>query len=328
MKERYVALDGLRGLAALIVLVHHAGMGLAGGTILPSGYLAVDFFFLLSGFVVSAAYEHRFADGTAPFFKARLWRLVPTMWLGIALGTIWALWSGSDLVAIYLVAALLFIPISLGPFGVFMLNGVQWSLFFELFANAAHALCLWQLRTRTLALISLLAFFVVLGASWHFGTVSVGDRGETFLAGFPRVFASYLAGMVLFRVRLPRMKIPSPFIILPVTIVAAGILEPKWLIEPLAILLWPLVLIGGIRRSTAFPRLSTWAGAISYPLYAVHLPVIYAVNGNGPTNWVNFTIGVSLSVLLAAVVAWLLAVPKRGSNVKVGGQTGRVPLVD
>ncbi|MEO6359891.1 MAG: acyltransferase [Sphingomicrobium sp.] len=308
MRERYIGLDGLRGVAALIVLLHHVGQNFGFPRVLPSGYLAVDFFFLLSGFVVSAAYEHRFADGPLPFFKKRLVRLVPTMWIGVLLGWSYFVWREGELFGGPLVAALLFMPLALDRFTIFMLNPVQWSLFFEMFANATHALCLWVLRTRALVILSLISFALLAVSAWYFGSVCAGDRGSTFLAGFPRVFTTYIAGMVIFRMlhRLPRFSIPSPFLILPAAIILAGAIEPKWLIELSTIALWPVLVIAGIQKPVMFPRLASWAGAISYPLYAVHVPALFLVEtvlgpGIGPAIVATVT-----AVTLAAIVSILI----------------------
>ncbi len=81
-KPHYEILDGLRGVAALMVVWYHIceGYALAAGdaviTFLNHGYLAVDFFFILSGFVLGYAYDDRWAKGftTGDFFKRRLIR--------------------------------------------------------------------------------------------------------------------------------------------------------------------------------------------------------------------------------------------------------------
>lgn len=95
-KPHYELLDGLRGVAALLVLFYHIFEGLsfaAGGTpitVINHGYLAVDFFFILSGFVISYAYDDRWGKTmtTGNFFKRRLIRLHPMIIMGVILGTI------------------------------------------------------------------------------------------------------------------------------------------------------------------------------------------------------------------------------------------------
>ncbi len=84
-KPHYELLDGLRGVAALLVVFYHIfeGFSFAGGgtliTVINHGYLAVDFFFILSGFVIGYAYDDRWKKNMTlkGFFKRRLIRLHP-----------------------------------------------------------------------------------------------------------------------------------------------------------------------------------------------------------------------------------------------------------
>ena len=91
-KPRYEVLDGLRGVAALMVVAYHMLEVLGNGdhTVQPlnHGYLAVDFFFALSGFVIGYAYDDRWAKGMTlwQFFRRRLVRLHPLVVLGTLLG--------------------------------------------------------------------------------------------------------------------------------------------------------------------------------------------------------------------------------------------------
>ena len=101
-KPHYDLLDGLRGVAALLVVWYHVfeGYAFAGGTTIDSinhGYLAVDFFFILSGFVIGYAYDDRWSKTLTmkDFFKRRLIRLHPMVIMGAVLGLITFLIQGS-----------------------------------------------------------------------------------------------------------------------------------------------------------------------------------------------------------------------------------------
>ena len=84
-KPRYEILDGLRGVAAIIVLVYHLCEGC--GIVLGHGYLGVDFFYALSGFVVGYAYDDRWGKmSIGGFFKRRIVRLHPMVIMGGLLG--------------------------------------------------------------------------------------------------------------------------------------------------------------------------------------------------------------------------------------------------
>ena len=95
-KPHYNILDGLRGVAALLVVWYHVHEGFsfaAGGTVITGinhGYLAVDFFFILSGFVIGYAYDDRWGKTLTlgNFFKRRLIRLHPMVVMGTIVGAI------------------------------------------------------------------------------------------------------------------------------------------------------------------------------------------------------------------------------------------------
>lgn len=89
-KPRYEVLDGLRGVAAIMVLLFHCletYIPVFGTQHINHGYLAVDFFFVLSGFVIGYAYDDRWNRmSTWDFFKRRLVRLHPLVVAGTLLG--------------------------------------------------------------------------------------------------------------------------------------------------------------------------------------------------------------------------------------------------
>ena len=153
MRERFTTLDGLRGVAAICVVMFHRKTWF--GVVSPSnGYMAVDLFFALSGFVIAASYEHRFNYRMTPweFVKARFIRFYPLYFLGFSCSVILLvtqLFLDSRISQQYhrdwyaLPFALLAIPSpfvsDIGQF-VYPLNFPSWSLFFELFVNITYAL--------------------------------------------------------------------------------------------------------------------------------------------------------------------------------------------
>src|SRR5665213_3042073 len=89
-KPHFEILHGLRGLAAVVVVIFHF-MEIAiadyNNNFIAHGYLAVDFFFCLSGFVITYAYDSRIAGmGLKTFIKLRLIRLQPLVIIGSVLG--------------------------------------------------------------------------------------------------------------------------------------------------------------------------------------------------------------------------------------------------
>ena len=149
-KAHYDLLDGLRGVAALMVIWYHIfeGYAFAGGGIIETfnhGYLAVDFFFILSGFVIGYAYDDRWGRSLTmkSFFKRRLIRLHPMVIMGAVLGAITFCiqgciqWDGThialSMIMLSLLCSIFFIPAMPGAGyevrgngEMFPLNGPCW----------------------------------------------------------------------------------------------------------------------------------------------------------------------------------------------------------
>ena len=158
-KPHYDILDGLRGVAALLVVVFHLCEAHATShfdQLLNHGYLAVDFFFALSGFVIGYAYDDRWGRMTVGgFFKRRLIRLQPMVVLGMAVGAALFYFQDCDMwpvhaVPVWKMLAVMLVGMTLLPVPVSMdvrgwqemhpLNGPGWSLFYEYCANILYAL--------------------------------------------------------------------------------------------------------------------------------------------------------------------------------------------
>lgn len=315
----FLVLDGLRGLAALFVLAHHVEeSGLRFG-LFSRGYLAVDFFFILSGFVLSHAYDRRFAAGLAwgSFMQLRLRRLWPVMAIGVALGVALAWGDGAapDLLAIRTVAALLFVPLPLATIHLFPLNGVQWSLFFELFANALHGGPL--RRMPVVALVRLLVASVALlfVVAWLHGDLKVGHVAGGWLGGFARVLAGYIGGMLLYRLWCRfGAEVPRPDAGLACAGLVAALMAPAlcpaswWWVDPLLVVTaFPAIVWFGATATLA-PRwrgIAAASGAISYPLYAFHLPLLELGERLGDAVGGPAEAGFRIAAaLLAIALAW------------------------
>ena len=249
-KPHYNLLDGLRGVAALSVIWYHIfeGYAFAGGgaTIegINHGYLAVDFFFMLSGFVISYAYDDRWGSGltVGNFFRRRLIRLHPMVLFGALLGAVTFLaqgavtWQGTPVATTSVLLALLcaccFIPAWSGaPWEVrgngemFPLNGPSWSLFFEYIGNILYALLIRRLSDRALAALTLLTgaglTFFALADPQQYGTIGVGWTldGVNFAGGLVRMLFPFTLGMLLAR-RFHPVKVRGAFWICSAILVA------------------------------------------------------------------------------------------------------------
>jgi peptidoglycan/LPS O-acetylase OafA/YrhL len=322
-KPHYDILDGLRGVAALTVLCFHLFEAFATSHLdqkINHGYLAVDFFFMLSGFVVGYAYDGRWGTMTTKdFIKRRIIRLHPMVVMGAAIGAVMfytqgcSVWDVSQVsvagVFIAMLLGMLLIPSSpaneiRGVGEMFPLNGPSWSLFFEYIGNILYVLIIRRLGTRALAVLVFvagcgLAAFAILAA---LGDICVGFSltGAEFTGGSLRLLFSFSAGLLLSRVFKPT-KIKGAFWVCGLSVVALlsvpriGGANYLWMNgiydTACCVAFFPLlVYLGASGKSTdKYTRLiCKFFGDISYPLYMVHYPFIYLYYAWVKNNGLNF----------------------------------------
>lgn len=207
-KPRFEILDGLRGVAAMIVVAFHLFETYSKGPsyqILNHGYLAVDFFFVLSGFVIGYAYDDRWGRMTTwDFFKRRLIRLQPMVVLGCLIGAFWFYFSGAPgfelvmqtpwwkLLLIMLLGCIMFpTPPAMDIRGwqeINSLNGAQWSLLWEYIANIFYALVIRRFSTVALAVLVFLSAFLTVDLALNLdvsGLLAVREYAKyTVIGGF------------------------------------------------------------------------------------------------------------------------------------------------
>lgn len=291
--KRFLVLDGLRGAAALAVITDHTPSILS--DLLPGRYLAVDFFFALSGFVLAHVYGPRFVAGLTPvqFMRNRVIRLYPLYIAAILAGAVlvalkiiygWTHISWARLMASTLLsAAYLPVPYSLSPvnWSPFPFDGPAWSLFYELVVNIVFALIALRLTMRVNIFLLAVAACGVVFAAFTFGKLDGGYAYENFWAGLPRVGYAFFAGVLVYRLR-ERWRVPA----LPVwaalallfailAMPATGILRPAW--DALAaIVLVPLLIAfcANSRVDGMAARACATAGALSYGFYVFQQVVI------------------------------------------------------
>ena len=225
-RQHYAVLDGLRGIAAMLVLVFHLSevnvQGDAQGNLLPHGALAVDFFFCLSGFVIGHAYDRRWATMTlAQFARLRLIRLHPMVVVAVIEGLAAYLirpWHGpaptasAGQLAITFLAGVLVLPWRTLPErgdDTHSLDGPTWTLFQEYLGNIAYALVLRRLSLWALAALLLPAGALLVYGGMHYGTLSKGFGWDGFWMAPVRLAFPFITGLLLYRVidRLPRRRI-------------------------------------------------------------------------------------------------------------------------
>ena len=340
-KPHYHLLDGLRGVAALMVIWYHVfeGYAFAGGTTIDTfnhGYLAVDFFFILSGFVIGYAYDDRWGKNFTmkDFIKRRLIRLHPMVIMGAVVGAITfyiqgsVQWDGThigiSMVMLSLLCTIFFIPAMpgvgyevRGNGEMFPLNGPCWSLFFEYIGNILYALFIRRLSNKALTIVVVLlgvalASFAIFNVSGY-GNIGVGWTldGVNFIGGLLRMLFPFSMGMLLSRNFKP-MKLRGAFWICTLVMIALfavpylegtesictnGIYEAFCIIIAFPILLWI-----GTTTDKKLTQICKFLGDISYPIYVIHYPFMYLFYAWLIKNQL-FTLGETWQVALC-VYAW------------------------
>lgn len=271
--DRLTGLDALRGIAAIFVLGYHVWTQFGVFPVFARSYLAVDFFFMLSGFVMALTYEARLASGSLParqFMSVRYRRLWAPIAVGTAIGLVYQFVSGSRLEIRTILFGILLIP-DLGMVKPYVLNRPAWSIFFELLANIVHAVLLCRVRTRFVIALAAGSAAILFLHSTAMGAIVTGIRSADFSAGVPRVLMAYCIGIALWRLR-PRFAVPSQAA--PLLLVAGLLLVPAGLGWDFAfvVLLCPLLIAFG---TSAFGgRTAILLGGLSFPLYATHFPIM------------------------------------------------------
>lgn len=301
-------------------------------------YLAVDFFFCLSGFVIAGAYDAKFAQlGVGAFLRRRLVRLHPLVLIGSVLGLVAFVFDPfSTLYAAYgpgvtgrmFVASCLLLPYPVVPeryFNLFHLNPPTWSLFWEYVANVLYALVLVHLRPKALGVLTAVAAAALCYEAYHAGNLAVGFSGDTFGGGAVRVAYSFLVGIAVYRaggIIASRLGLLAVGALLVLAFVVPFVNALNWLVDPALVLFyfpWLVALGAGARVSARWASLCRWCGELAYPLYMVHYPFIwlalsYLEKAKMPlhTQLLLIPLATLLLLLLAYVVLVWVDLPIRG----------------
>lgn len=324
-KPHFKILDGLRGLAAIAVVIFHF-MEIAvpdyNDSFIAHAYLAVDFFFCLSGFVIAYAYEQRLLTiGFWHFLKLRLIRLHPLVIIGSVIGLLVFVFDPfshlylkylSELPMMFLGSCLM-IPYPVVHeryFNLFHLNPPSWSLFWEYIANICYGLFLFKVSNKILWLLTGIAAAALIFEAQRSGFLGVGWGGDNISGGGIRVSYSFLAGILVYRLK---WIIPSGlnFITAGLLLLAVFLIpfSKSWnpFFEPLLVILYfPfLVALGaGAKRTSFLQGLCKFSGDISYPLYMIHYPFIWLfmsyVEANKPSLNEMMVVTVAGTLLLIA----------------------------
>ena len=290
--QRLLTLDAMRGLAALIVVVFHANTFV---DVVPNAYLAVDFFFLLSGVVIGRAYEPRLREGlpVLEFMKERVIRVYPLFILGLALGFGDALYQfiiqsearpSVKFLTIGTFFNALLLPSPVSSHSTFPFNIPAWSLSLELLANFLFAAFIVKLPSRSLAWLLAVLGGCTVWLGLQPAELNVGDAWQHLLPGIVRTMFSFSAGILMSRHLRRGPASPSATSLLP-AVALCGVLVAA---PPSLGGIYDFILVG-----IAFPAI-VWMGAranppralqgvahllgdTSYAIYAIHYPLIFMV---------------------------------------------------
>lgn len=296
--NRFALLDGLRGLAAIAVVFYHVDHNY-----MPGGHLAVDFFFVLSGFVIGLNYHARLASGELGFVRftaLRVVRLYPMLLVG-GLLAMWLLNAGPRI--------LLLVPETWNP-ALFPGNPPFWSLLAELLVNLLFAAALVRLRWRWIAVVcvaSAAALVWAVASDPQTLTNGLGRLGAFWpqvTGGALRALFGFTAGLLLFAAwqhrKSPR-HVHWAALLIPLALAALLLADPtqrRWWDLACVLALLPALTWAAIRWEVPLQRASRALGDLSYPLYCIHVPVLFVADKHG---------GPELLVAAALIpAAWLL----------------------
>jgi len=299
-------LDALRAVAAISLILFHASSGI-GEWLAPSGYLAVDVFFVMSGFVIAHSYEERIRQfGVRRFMTIRVIRFLPFFYLGGVLGIVMlALLRQSSILGA--ATYFLFLPapprpefaLSLSP-----INGPGWSLLFEIYVNLAYAALLPRLSTRVILLVTTSTGAALAAASMAHIWIAGGSNWPTFWVGVLRVTFSFSTGVALFRFR-DRLTFDTKQI-WPVLIIffAATFVPASSIWNGIVILFVSPALVVSALRAGQENWMARYGATSSYGIYVIHAPLLSIADEASRSLSLSSTV---TQMLILAVI--LLAVP-------------------
>lgn len=339
--ERSFTLDAMRGVAALSVVARHLNTVLPAEEVqhsilaMPNGYLGVDFFFMLSGFVMARAYEHKLKAGLSVprFMEWRLIRLYPMFLLGILLGA--AMIAGQIVfharhaldpahAVLAFAQNVLMVPDFASGDQLYTLNLPAWTLLFEVLINLAFGLVLFRLGSVALTALALASAAIYFWGHVRLGDGNLGLTWATVAFGFARIGYAFPMGMVLGRAFSSPAAAPSPWAAaVPLALAWIFFLGPSagfqfsfdaaclFFVLPLTV--W---LGARLQPPRALRRVCEALGDASYPLFVIHFPLLHIAyrlfaRMLGVPGWLVVLAFVPAVFLLAWLIFHRIDVPVR-----------------
>ncbi|MDB6453503.1 acyltransferase family protein [Falsirhodobacter sp. 20TX0035] len=328
-RAHYLLLDGARGIAAICILLYHLGDYFGGLRFLQGSFLAVDMFFLMSGFVIALTYERSLTNGSRPFLSfvwTRVLRLYPLYLMACCLGAFYFITkylmnmegapTASELLRV-LPATVFLAPwpeaVEWG-FTPYPFASSAWSLSLELWYNILYAILAIHLGTRMLLVVIAVSLAILLQQGLHFDTLDMGWSMATALGGSARFWLSFGVGILIYRHQLHRLATPKlpiyvymlcfAFVFIPRDAIA---LSMFWI----AVVFPVTVIAGGARQVNGLAAfLCNHLGRMSYGIYILHAPVILLQTGVLKillgNSWEDYKAQIGISIILSVlIIAWI-----------------------
>lgn len=318
---RMFQLDGLRGIAAFLIVFYHLDIVYGIGGPFQRGYLYVDLFFLLSGFVLAVSTEKKLLGGIGALeftwsrFK-RLWPLV-AVGAGVAVVRAFVIGMADPLTLLWWLALdLAMIPSlsGMGPF--YRYNGPQWTLFYELLANFVHAAALKRVPTWAMGLLAAaMGLWLIHTVRLH-GADTMGvdaPTWKTWWMALPRVGFAYVLGVWIGRLYKGGLRTPSLPWWLALALPVLGVIavphlplgritgDLAFVIVFLPAMMW---LVAMAQPPQHLRGAMEWLGTYSLPLYCVHLTVLVWTKEIAGSNSAQVA---ALAVGIALVLSWVFS---------------------
>ncbi len=329
-RRAFQTLDGLRGVGAFLVVMRHVP-AFFGPIHVPESFLAVDLFYLVSGFVVAHAYGERLGKGGffTDFVKTRLIRLYPLYAFGLMLGIVVAAiavitdpagWWNPTRLGEAIVTGALMIPLFPGlAANGSSLDGPTWTLLPELIANAAYAAAIRFMNTGVLLAIIAVSGAGVVLAELRYDSLDVGYNATDFWAALARVGFSFFTGVLVFRFfggRERKSQIIAWLCMAVLTVLLAW--RPSdgatsWFELGVVLVGFPVLVAvaAQFEPGARTGRLFSYVGLVSYGVYILHLPLgnlaRAALRGRVgvPGDVRGLIVGAGFLLLLTWLAGWL-----------------------
>ena len=309
--SRIAELDVLRGFSAVVVMIYHYTTiyeyGIDPG--IPYGVLAVNLFFMISGFVIFMTLSH--ARTALDFVVSRFSRLFPVFWVAVLLSQT-VMWLAPSLSA-YKVSwreALVNLTMLAGPLHVRWVDNVYWSLVIELtFYVIMLLLFLMGMMKHIERLVLPWLLLQIVAGLWSKATDHAIPQGLAvlFLLKYAHLF---LGGILCYRIRFEGLTAIRQ-ILLACCLATQFVVKDVWAGLFGVVFFVLFYTMARQRLGWISVRPLVFLGTISYSLYLVHQNIGYVIMRSLATTprTVQLTVAMATALLLATLMTFLVEQP-------------------